>query len=359
MFLRSIRVITMTINDLVKQAGEWLKGEGPNADIVISSRVRVARNIKGYPFCHWAGKKEKEEVLSIGKGAIESSKYMKGALFAKIVELNDIDKQFLVERHLMSREHAIKDDSKAVAVDEREIISIMINEEDHIRAQVIQSSFNLTESWRVLNALDNELGNRIEYSYSDRWGYLTACPTNIGTGLRASVMLHLPVLVITNQIGRVLQAITKLGVTARGLYGEGTEASGNFFQISNQVTLGHTEEDIIDNIEKLINQVVGREKSAREYLLSRSKASIYDRIWRAYGTLKSARIITSDETIRLLSLIRLGVDMKVITDIGRKTLNELFILTQPAHLQKIEAKKLSPAERDIKRADLIRAKFKS
>ena len=349
----------MTINDLVKQTGEWLKGEGPNADIVISSRVRVARNIKGYPFFHWAGKKEKEEVLSIAKNAIANSKYMKGALFVKIIDLDDIDKQFLVERHLMSKEHAARDESKALSVDGREIISIMINEEDHIRTQVIQSAFNLVETWRVLNSLDSELGSKIEYSYSDRLGYLTACPTNIGTGLRASVMLHLPALVITNQIGRVLQAITKLGVTARGLYGEGTEASGNFFQMSNQVTLGHSEEDIIDNIEKLINQVIGREKSAREYLVSRNRHVLYDRIWRAYGTLKSARIITSDETIRLFSLIRLGVDIGVITGIDRRTLNELFILTQPAHLQKLEGKKLSPAERDIKRADLIREKLRA
>ena len=349
----------MTINDLIKHTGEWLKGEGPHADIVISSRVRLARNIKGYPFFHWAGKKEKEEVLGIVKHALERSKYMKGSLFVKIAELDDTDRQLLVERHLMSKEHTITDRSKALAVEEREIIAIMINEEDHIRAQVIQSGFNIMETWRVLNSLDGELESKIEYAYSDRWGYLTACPTNIGTGLRASVMLHLPALVITNHIGRVLQAITKLGVTARGLFGEGTEATGNFFQISNQVTLGHTEEDIIDNIEKLINQVVNRENSARKYLVSNNKAALYDRIWRAYGTLKSARIITSDETIRLLSLIRLGVDMKVITDIDRKILNDLFILTQPAHIQKIEKRKLSSAERDVKRADLIRAKFKS
>lgn len=349
----------MKLNDLVNQAGEWLKGEGPNADIVMSSRVRLARNIKDYPFFHWAGKKEKEGVLSVVKSAIDSSKYMKGALFVKISELNDIDKQFLVERHLMSKEHTLGDTAKALTVENREIISIMINEEDHVRAQAIQASFNLMETWRVINALDNDLDKKLEYSYSNKLGYLTACPTNIGTGLRASVMLHLPALVITNQIGKVLQAINKLGVTARGLYGEGTEASGNFFQISNQVTLGHSEEDIIDNIEKLINQVLNRERSAREYLLTHDREALYDRIWRAYGTLKSARIITSDETVRLLSLIRLGVDMEIISDINRKTLNELFILTQPAHLQKIEGKKLSPTERDMKRADLIRAKLKA
>lgn len=348
----------MKINDLIKQTGEWLKGEGPNADIVISSRARIARNVKGYPFYHWAGKREKEEVLSIAKDAINSSKYMKGSLFVKIADIDEVDRQFLVERHLMSREHALQDVSKGLAVDEKEIISIMINEEDHIRAQAMQSSFKLMETWRVLDALEDELEDNIEFAYSDRWGFLTACPTNIGTGLRASVMLHLPALAMTGHIGRVLQAISKLGVTARGLFGEGTEASGNFFQISNQVTLGHSEEDIIDNIEKLINQVIGREQSARDYLASRNKPALFDRIWRAYGTLQSARIITSDETIRLLSLIRLGVDMGVIKDIDRKTLNELFIMTQPAHLQKMEGSSLSATERDIKRADLIREKLK-
>ncbi|MEA3306152.1 MAG: ATP--guanido phosphotransferase, partial [Candidatus Omnitrophota bacterium] len=236
----------MRLNDLVKQTGEWLKGKGRDADIVISSRIRFARNVNGYPFCHWSSAGEKEEVLSLIKSALENSKYMKRALFVKMKELNDIDKQFLVERHLMSIEHASKDESKALAVDEKEIISIMINEEDHIRAQAIQSGFNLTETWRVLDALDSELEHKLDFAYSDRWGYLTACPTNAGTGIRASVMLHLPALVITNQIGRVIQTISKLGITARGLYGEGTEASGNFFQISNQVTLGRSEEDIID-----------------------------------------------------------------------------------------------------------------
>lgn len=348
----------MNINDLVKHTGEWLKGAGPDADIVISSRVRIARNIKGHPFYQWAAKKERMEILSAVRDAVINSKYLKGALFVKITDLDDVDRLFLIERHLMSREHASADESKALVVDEREMMSVMINEEDHIRAQAIQSGFNLMDTWRIIDALDSELTAKLDYCYSQRWGYLTACPTNIGTGMRSSVMLHLPALVITNQIGKVLQAIIRLGVAARGLYGEGSEASGNFFQISNQVTLGRSEEDIIDNIGKLINQVIEREKSARDYLLTGNKAPVSDKIWRAYGTLNSARIITSDETTRLLSLIRLGVDMGIITDIDRKTLNELFIFTQPAHLQKLSGKKLSPGERDIKRADLIREKLK-
>ena len=229
---------------------------------------------------------------------------------------------------------------KGLCVGQDEVISIMINEEDHLRMQVMKSGFNLKEAWQIINDIDTELGNTLDFAYSMDFGYLTACPTNTGTGMRASVMLHLPSLVMTKQIGKVLQAITKLSLTARGLYGEGTEASGNFFQISNQVSLGHKEEDIIDNIERIIKQIVDHEQSARETLLSQNKEALEDRIWRAYGTLKSAHIITSTETIDLLSLVRLGVDLGVIKQTDRTLINELFVITQPAHLQKLEKKKL-------------------
>ncbi|MCX5687650.1 MAG: ATP--guanido phosphotransferase, partial [Candidatus Omnitrophica bacterium] len=237
------------------------------------------------------------------------------------------------------------------------VISIMINEEDHLRMQVMKSGFNLKEAWQIINDIDTELGNSLDFAYSVDFGYLTACPTNTGTGMRASVMLHLPSLVMTKQIGKVLQAITKLSLTARGLYGEGTEASGNFFQISNQVSLGHKEEDIIDNIDRIIKQIVDHEQSARETLLLQNKEALEDRIWRAYGTLKSAHIITSTETIDLLSLARLGVDLGVIKQADRTLINELFVVTQPAHLQKLEKKKLSPNQRDVKRAEIIREKL--
>jgi len=221
----------------------------------------------------------------------------------------------------------------------------------------MKSGFNLKEAWQIINDIDTELGNTLDFAYSMDFGYLTACPTNTGTGMRASVMLHLPSLVMTKQIGKVLQAITKLSLTARGLYGEGTEASGNFFQISNQVSLGHKEEDIIDNIERIIKQIVDHEQSARETLLSQNKEALEDRIWRAYGTLKSAHIITSTETIDLLSLVRLGVDLGVIKQTDRTLINELFVITQPAHLQKLEKKKLGPNQRDVKRAEIIRERL--
>ncbi|MDP2921567.1 MAG: protein arginine kinase, partial [Candidatus Omnitrophota bacterium] len=332
----------MTLDDLLSNTGEWIRCTGPACDIVMSSRVRLARNLADYPFSHWASKKEQETVLETSKQSILSIKKLKDSLVLEIEKLDAIDKQFLVERHLMSKEHMVDSENKGLCVGQDEVISIMINEEDHLRMQVMKSGFNLKEAWQILDDIDTELGNSLDFAYSVDFGYLTACPTNTGTGMRASVMLHLPSLVMTKQIGKVLQAITKLSLTARGLYGEGTEASGNFFQISNQVSLGHKEEDIIDNIDRIIKQIVDHEQSARETLLAQNREALEDRIWRAYGTLKSAHIITSTETIDLLSMARLGVDLGVINHADRTLINELFVITQPAHLQKLEKKKLSP-----------------
>jgi protein arginine kinase len=234
----------------------------------------------------------------------------------------------------------------------------MLNEEDHIRMQVMQSGFNLFEAWAIINRIDDCLMNELPFAFSPEWGFLTACPTNVGTGMRGSVMLHLPALVMTRQVDRVLAAIAKLSFTTRGLYGEGTQASGNFFQISNQVSLGQNEEDIMEGINGLIRQIIEQEHNARQALLTREKAALEDRISRSFGILKSARIITSQETIELLSMVRLGLDLGMITDIDRSVVNELFIITQPAHLQKLEEKKLSSPERDVKRAEIIRSKLK-
>ena len=347
----------MNISDLLNNQGEWLRSTGPNSDIVMSSRIRLARNLSNYPFSNWASKKEQQEVLKVAKQAIVASKKIKSSLCLDIGKIDPIDRQFLVERHLMSKEHSVDADNKGLCVSDREAVSIMINEEDHLRIQVMKSGFDLRDAWRIINSIDSELGNALHYAYSLDFGYLTACPTNTGTGMRASVMLHLPSLVMTKQIDKVLQAITKLSLTARGLYGEGTEASGNFFQISNQVSLGHREDDIIDNIERIIRQIIDHEQSARDVLLSQNKSVLEDRIWRAYGTLKSAHIITSSETIDLLSLVRLGADLNLIKSVDRALINELFIITQPAHLQKLEKKKLNPNERDVKRAEIIRERL--
>jgi len=347
----------MTLDDLLNNTGEWVRCTGPNCDIVMSSRIRLARNLSNYPFSHWASKKEQEALLQVAKESILASRKLKDSLFLDIGKLEPTDKQFLVERHLMSKEHMIDAENKGLAVCHDEVVSIMINEEDHLRMQVMKSGFDLKQAWEIINDIDTELSNAMDFAYSMDFGYLTACPTNTGTGMRASVMLHLPSLVMTKQIGKVLQAITKLSLTARGLYGEGTEASGNFFQISNQVSLGQKEEELIENIDRIIKQIVDHEQSARETLLSQNKEALEDRIWRAYGTLKSAHIITSNETIDLLSLVRLGMDLRLIKQLDRTLINELFVITQPAHLQKLEKKKLNPNQRDVKRAEIIREKL--
>lgn len=345
----------VTLDELSRRTGEWLRGIGPQAEIVISSRIRLARNLEGKPFPQWAKKNERRQVLAAVEAAVHSSKFLKGSLLLHLGELSELDRLFLVERHLISREHASSAETgQAVVVSDGEIVSLMINEEDHLRLQVLQSGFNLKEAWAVLTQIDRELEGKLHYAFRPEWGYLTACPTNVGTGMRASAMLHLPSLVMTKQIDRVLHAITKLGLTARGLYGEGTEASGNFFQLSNQVSIGVPEEEILDNLERLINQVIEQETAARKALLNQSRSVLEDRIWRAYGTLKSAHLITSKETVELLSLVRLGVDLALIPTLERGSVNRLFIQTQPAHLQRLAGRELSPSERDARRAQLLR-----
>ncbi|MCM8800973.1 MAG: protein arginine kinase [Candidatus Omnitrophica bacterium] len=347
----------MNLNDLLKHTSEWLKGSGPHSDIVLSSRIRLARNLDKIPFPHWANKKQAEAVLNQVEEAISKIDYLRKSKCFRLAELDGIDKQFLVERHLVSYEHTQKTDYKAVVIDEDEILAIMINEEDHLRIQVMQSGFNLFEAWNIISQIDDALAKELNFAFTSEWGYLTACPTNTGTGMRASVMLHLPALVMTRQINRVLSAVAKLSFTTRGLYGEGTQATGNLFQISNQVSLGHSEIEIIENLSGLIRQVIEQENQARQTMLNRNWAMIEDRVNRSLGILKSAHIISSQETLELLSMVRMGCDLGIIKNINRSIINELFIITQPAHLQKIENKKLSTEERDIKRANLIREKL--
>lgn len=347
----------MKLNDLMNHTSEWLKGTGPHSDIVISSRIRFARNLERIPFPHWTNKKQAAEVLQVVEEAVAKVEALRHCTVFRLAEMDNVDKQFLIERHLMSYEHAQKNNSKAVIIDEEEIIAVMVNEEDHLRIQVMQSGFNLYETWDIINAIDDGLAKELSFAYMADWGYLTSCPTNTGTGMRGSVMLHLPALVMTRQINQVLAAIAKLSFTTRGLYGEGTQATGNFFQISNQVALGQSETEIIENINGLIRQVIEQENASRQLLLQQSRSMLEDKINRSLGILKSAHIISSQETTELLSLVRLGIDLGMVRDINRRAVNELFILTQPAHLQKMENKKLGSAERDVKRAELIRIKL--
>jgi len=367
------------LDALLTQRSEWLRGTGPESDIVMSSRIRLARNLEKIPFATRATKASQDEVFNIVKDGLEHSAALKHPLLIEIESLDEVDRQFLVERHLVSREHVSKPDGhKAVAIGAGEVISIMINEEDHLRIQVMQSGLNLRDAWSLIDRLDDDLSEHIPFAYSSDWGYLTCCPTNTGTGLRGSVMVHLPALVLTKQINKVLHTITKLGLTARGLYGEGTEASGNFFQISNQVSLGRAEEELVENLERILRQVIEQEQSARESLMGSNRVQLEDRIWRAFGILSHARTVSSDETLDLLSAVRLGVDLDLMPDMGglgstgksserskrsggnglnRTIVNELFLFTQPAHLQKMEGKSLTAKERDLKRAHLIRQRI--
>ncbi len=347
----------MQLDDFIYHPGEWLKGTGPHADIVMSSRVRLARNIAKKPFPNKAPRKTLDEVIELVQDASKNVEYFKDSLFLRISELDNVDRKFLIERHLMSHEHAANPEGKALFVAREETVALMINEEDHLRLQVMQSGFNLDDTWQVINRIDEEFSDKLEFAYMTSWGYLTACPTNTGTGIRGSVMLHLPALVMTKQINKVLAAISKLSFTSRGFYGEGTQALGNFYQISNQVSLGHSESDIIQNINGLIRQVIDQEEQARQALLVQNRPMLEDKIFRSWGVLKNAYIISSQETVELLSMVRLGIDLGIIKEVDKKSINELFIMIQPAHLQKIEGKKLTTIERDSKRAALIRKKL--
>jgi len=345
------------IDILLNESSYWMTGQGPDAEIVLTSRMRFARNIKGITFPHRADSKQKVRVFNIVEKAVKNSQYMQGSLILKLDKMDAIDRQFLVERRIISREHSTRTGGTGVAISEKEIVSVMINEEDHIRMQVLYPGFQLTEVFKLANQLDTEFENHIDYAFLPSLGYLTACPTNVGTGIRASVMMHLPALVLAKQIEQVIQAILKLGLAVRGLYGEGTEASGNIFQISNQVTLGKSEEEILNNLDGVIRQIVGHERNARDLLLKTKLKQVEDRVCRAYGLLTNVRTISSKETVDLLSALRMGVDLGLLKEVERVTINELFMITQPAHLQKLSGKKLGPTERDIIRADLVRERL--
>ncbi|VAX36339.1 Putative ATP:guanido phosphotransferase YacI [hydrothermal vent metagenome] len=347
----------MNPSDFINQSGEWLKGTGAFSNIVMSSRIRLARNLSEKLFPNKAKKKELNEILESIKAAVNQIDLLKNVFFFRISELDNVDKQLLIERHLMSHEHATAPEGKAVVVSKEEDLSVMINEEDHLRIQVMQSGFNLDETWDIANRIDDGLSQILDFAYSLHWGYLTSCPTNTGTAMRGSVMMHLPALVMTKQINKVLNAISKLNFASRGFYGEGTQATGNFYQISNQVSMGASEQDVLQNINGLIRQVIEQEEQARQALLLQNRPMLEDKIFRSYGVLKNAHIISSQETVELLSMVRLGLDLEILKGIDRQSINELFIMIQPAHLQRLEGKKLSAGDRDTKRASLIREKL--
>ncbi|MDX9703059.1 MAG: protein arginine kinase [Candidatus Auribacterota bacterium] len=348
----------MSLNNILNTKCEWLSGDGPDCDIVLSSRIRLARNLKGIPFPNAGDYRSNNEVLEKIFRVLRKTSFFKKGLVAKLSEMSDLEKQILLERHLISKEHLINRIESGVAISEKQDLSIMVNEEDHMRIQVLKSGFRLDDCWELIDNVDSELEQHLDFAYSPAVGYLTACPTNVGTGMRASIMLHLPGLVLMELINKVMQAVIKLGMTVRGFYGEGSEVLGNLFQISNQVTLGKSEKEIISNLNRVLNLVVEHERNSRQLMRQKNEARLQDRIGRAYGILANAHIISSKETISLISALRMGMDMGYINGIGGGSINELFIVTQPAHLQQSAGELLDAETRDILRAKLIRERLK-
>ena len=348
----------MKFANLMSNPGEWLRGDGPHHQIVVSSRVRLARNLRNRAFPGHAKKAERTAVLDMIKPCLEKLPEMQDSFSEFLQDLSALEKQVLVERHLISREQAAKSAGSAVIMNRRQTLSIMINEEDHLRMQSIRSGLQLKQAFKLLDKIDTALESELEFAYDQRLGYLTACPTNVGTGMRASAMLHLPGLVLSELINQVVQAVSKIGLAVRGLYGEGTEAMGNLFQISNQTTLGEKEDEIITRLTKVIETIIQKEHDARQVLIQKKSNTLWDQIGRAYGVLTYAHAMSSKEALNLLSIIKLGIDLGAFPEDKRLAIDELFIDTQPAHLQKSSQQKLNAEERDHLRAQIIRERLK-
>ncbi|UOQ44647.1 protein arginine kinase [Halobacillus salinarum] len=350
----------MSLQQFMNEAiSPWMKQDGPDSDIVLSSRIRFARNFSQYPFPIVAGEETLEKVLEVFKNEFKHQSFRDYKDF-EIVQMNDlqsIEKRVLVEKHLISPHLADHSKHSAAMVSQNEQVSIMINEEDHIRIQLYFPGFQLDRALEQASQLDDWLEEKIDYAFDEHRGYLTACPTNVGTGMRASVMMHLPALAMTQQINRMTPAINQLGLVVRGIYGEGSEALGNIFQISNQITLGKSEEDIVEDLHSVVKQLIDQERRARQAIMNRSAVQLEDRIFRSYGVLKNSRIIESKEAAKCLSDLRLGIDLGFIDHIPKTILNELMVLTQPGFLQQYAKATLNPDERDIRRASLIRERL--
>ncbi|MFM7071963.1 MAG: protein arginine kinase [Planctomycetota bacterium] len=340
----------MKLDALARGCGEWLRGTGPDSDIVVSSRIRLARNLAEFPFIRRCSEAQRRAIARLVRERVAEVDEWSGTEYVDIQGLGDIDRQLLVERQLISRELSKADGPRAVVVEPQETFSLMVNEEDHLRLQVMHSGFDLEPAWRQINRLDDLLEERLPFAFHEQLGYLTACPTNVGTGLRVSVMFHLPGLVLSREIDKVFRGLQKMHLAVRGLYGEGSQALGDFYQISNQLTLGKTEEQLIAQVAEIVPKLLEYERKARQTLVEHSHKDLHDRVSRALGILRTAKTISSEETLLLLSSVRLGINLKLITDIDIATVNRLFLQTQPAHLQKIRGRELDTAERNEERA---------
>lgn len=357
----------MTLSDLTQRTSEWLRGVGPMHDVVISSRVRLARNLAGMPFLHKCTPSQQRDIAERLQRDILSANLAKGVFYVDVAAACKLDRALLAERHLISRQHADAKHPRGVAISGDETAAIMVNEEDHIRIQVLRSGMQMHDAFEQINRIDDTIEQRVDFAYSNRYGYLTACPTNVGTGLRVSVMLHLPGLRLTGELEKAIHAARDMRLAIRGLYGEGTDATGDFFQISNQITLGKAEEDIVEEfLTQIVPEILNYERKAREALRKHNRVEVDDKVFRALAVLRSARRLSSNEMMVLLSMLRLGINLQRVDEIDLKTVNELFLLGQPAHVQKVHALQdgresadaaLDSGERDEARAELLRQRL--
>lgn len=338
-------------------AGEWLKGTGPNSDIVLSTRIRLARNISGHLFVNRATRRQQQEILARCRDQFSQAESIDSARWIDINQSSDLDRQLLVERHLVSRQHARNDIDlpRGVAVGSSETLAIMVNEEDHLRIQVLRSGMQLNEAFDQINRIDDELEDQLEYAFNPQWGYLTACPTNVGTGIRVSVMMHLPALKLTGEIEKVRRAAREMHLAVRGLFGEGSDALGDLYQVSNQTTLGRPEEEILADFQHtVIPQIIAYEQQARQALLRQRPTFLDDKVWRAWGLLTHAKLLGTDEVLQFLSHLRLGVNLGRLDRVDIPQINQLFLFSQPGHLQQLTGCKLDQNARREARATLIR-----
>ncbi|NLC04045.1 MAG: protein arginine kinase [Tissierellia bacterium] len=333
---------------------KWLEGPATDLDVVISTRVRVARNLEHYKFPDLMTVEESDDLTDEILNAIKNSDEDENYRFIRIRDLNPRERLVFIEEHLISPGLIQNLDKSSFLIRNDERATIMINEEDHIRIQTLFSGLKLLEGWELCSQIDDNLEQKIDYAFDEKLGFLTSCPTNVGTGLRASVMVHLPCLSMTGHINTIIEALRKVGLTVRGLYGEGSEALGNLYQISNQITLGESEEEIIKKLNKVINQIVARERNTRRYLLETKKLELEDKIYRSLGILTHSRLMSSKEAMNHLSNIKLGWDINLIQNDKFKEIVKLMIDIQPANIQKTLEKDMPSGERDNARAEIIR-----
>jgi len=343
----------MNIENILNAEAELTHKSQPTP-VVLSTRVRLARNLDSYPFPGWAGQPQRMEIAERCREALAELPVMDNGHVVDISELSALEKQVLVERHLISRELSQAEAGSLVVISKDQAASVMINEEDHLRIQVVRSGYNFKRIWKMIDGIDTGLEDGLDMAFSADLGYLTACPTNVGTGLRASVMMHLPGLVLANQMEKVVRAVNQLGIAVRGLFGEGSDASGSIFQISNQQTLGESENDIIKRLSSVLNTIIEQEENARIKLFESDANKLFDKIGRAFGILGHGHVLSSSESMNHLSLLRLAVDLKLLPEEYRGTIDRLFIECQPGHVQFAAKELIESEKRDVQRAALLR-----